>query len=260
MRGDSTLRRSYNDGTFQPPGTNLNRCFVALRIAACAACLLANPTTRAAAPDDAMQAALRHLVRSQNLEQTWPAMLQATKGTGVEQIRKGVRDALDAGTTDPGTRARVEAAMARVAPAMTADIDAAHDRMDVAALMQDMVGAVYPKYYSAAEIEALSTFYESTVFRKIIAFAPLAQREAQATGQNPALVWARYEARLTPADKQYLAAFRASPVGRKQAAVQARVTQDGLRYLQERVAPVLDEIVGRYVRKVQQELQTAPAD
>ena len=238
----------------------MNRFFVALRIAACVACLLAHPTTCAAASDDAMQAALRHLVRSQNLEQTWPAMLQATKGTGAEQIRKGVKDALDASTTDPVKRARVEAALARVAPAMAADIDAAHDKLDVAALMQGMVGAVYPKYYSAAEIEALSTFYESAVFRKLIAFAPLAKREAQATGQNPELVWARYEARLTPADKQYLAAFQASPLGRKQAGLQARVAQDGLRYLQERTAPVLDEIVRRYARKVEQELQTSPAN
>jgi hypothetical protein len=239
--------------TWHPPSSPtqqeqpLKRLLAAVRAAVCILSLLAAPLPQAQTADPAMHAALERLAASQNIEQNWQQMVRTVASEGARKVLQGTSEALDADPAfSPAQRTRGKQAAAEVAPQIAADVEAVEGKVDAKALMLRMMAAVYPKYYSVREIQEMAKFYDSPVFRKVSQLGIKAQGEISRTGANPALVWARYEARLTPEEKRLLAAFQNSPTGQKMHRLAPQVQQDSLGYLRSTIDGLLDEVMARY--------------
>jgi hypothetical protein len=206
----------------------------------------------------AMHAALERLVASQNLAQNWPLLLQNIGAGSTRTVLQGAFDALDGNQAlTQAQRARARVAIERLAPQIAADVSAMLTKIDARTLMLGMTEEVYPKYYSLREIQEMSSFYESPAYRKFATMGIQAQGEISRTGQNPALVWARYDARLTPEEKRALAAFQNSPTGQKMHSVSPQVQKESLRYLHARTDGMLNDVMARFKDRIDRAVRDA---
>jgi hypothetical protein len=228
------------------------------RTAICALSLFAAPMLFAQPASPAMHAALERLVASQNLAQNWPLLLQNIGAGSTRTVLQGAFDALDGNQAlTQAQRARARDAIEGLAPQIAADVSAMLAKIDARTLMLGMTEKVYPKYYSLREIQEMSSFYESPAYRKVATMGIQAQGEISRTGQNPALVWARYDARLTPEEKRALAAFQNSPTGQKTHSASPQVQKESLRYLHARTDGMLNDVMVRYKDRIEKAVRDA---
>jgi hypothetical protein len=205
-----------------------------------------------------MHAALERLVASQNLDQNWPLLLQNIGSNFTLKLIKGAFTSLDANQAlTQAQRAKAREAVEALASPIAADVKTTLAKLDGKALMLGMVENVYPKYYSLRDIQEMSSFYESVAYRKVATMGIQAQGEISRTGQSPALVWARYEARLTPEEKRTLATFEKSPIRQKMRSVTAQVQEESLRYMHARTDSMLNDITARYKDRLEKTVRDA---
>lgn len=232
--------------------------FTFARTALCALSLFSAPLLFAQPASPGMHTALERLVASQNLAQNWPLLLQNIGAGNTRTVLQGAFDALDGNTAlTQAQRAKARQAVEGLAPQIAADVSAMLAKIDGKALMLGMTEEVYPKYYSLREIQEMSSFYESPAYRKLATMGIQAQGEISRTGQNPALVWARYDARLTSEEKRTLSTFQNSPTGQKMRSIGPQVQQESLRYLHARTDGMLNDVMARYNNPIEKAVRDA---
>jgi hypothetical protein len=191
--------------------------------------------------------ALESLVASQNLAQTWPAIMRNARISGEDNVKKGAMDSLENNShISPEQLGKAKIIISELAPQISNDIDEFHKSIDVTQLTQNMVEVVYPKYYSAQEIQELANFYKSAAFQKTVAISLAVAEESKRTGVDTRTLWAKYESKLSQQDRQTLVGFQNSAVGQKQKSVGRSVNSDSLNYLQSQLTRGIDEIVKKY--------------
>lgn len=221
---------------------------------------LAVAQVRAAPPSPAMHAAIDKLVASQSLEAVWPAMVENSARTGAAKVEKGAREALDAmPELGPGQRARAYAVIAETAPRIAAEITALHRQLPVRELLTEMAYVVYPRYYTAQEIDELARHYGSPVFAKVVRFEMQVDRESARTGQSKDALFAAFVASLTAADKESLVAFGNSATGRKHRELGKAVSNDSRRFLQQRMEKDGEAVTRKYGLLMREKLAKALA-
>lgn len=215
------------------------------------AATLFSANAAAAAPDAEMRAALKELVASQELEKNWPLILDALVQSGVAEIKRGLVDALERNPalTD-SQRARALGLAAEMYAPMAAEILASQKNLDVNALMNDTTLQVYPKYFTAGEIRAMSKFYRSSAFKKMVDIGNRVNAEAARTGKSADSLYPKYLAQMSREEQATLTAFGNSAVGKKQQAVGAAVQQESLALYSQRTAPDIDAIAKRFGEKL----------
>jgi len=195
----------------------------------------------AAQNDDTKSVAAR-IAASQQIDKYLPMILQKSSADGIEGVKRGAMASIESNTAlSDGQRMRAKEIVDQLAPQMATDLDALHRRIDVNALIPEMIETVYPKYFTQAEMLSLAEFFESTAFHKA------AKNAVSFSKQN-------LETLLTPQEKKVLMNFYSSPLGQKQRNPQ--IAQESLTYLKGRIAPMLDVLVTPYRDQLMKELQS----
>ncbi|MET3135594.1 hypothetical protein AAKU55_005906 [Oxalobacteraceae bacterium GrIS 1.11] len=139
--------------------------------------------------------ALNSLVASQNLVQNWPAIVRNARISGENNVKNGAMDALETNAhLSPEQLVKAKLMIFELAPQISDDVDEFHKSIDATKLMQDMVGFVYPKHYSAQEIQELANFYKSAAFQKTVAISLAVAEESKRSGVDAGMLVSVYSA------------------------------------------------------------------
>lgn len=217
--------------------------------------LLSPALTTAAEQSADMKEALRLLVESQDMAKHWPTIVENSARTGAAEFEQGALEALERQTgLTPAQQDKARFLIASWSGPIAAEITARQKRRDVSQVVNAMVAAVYPKYFSAAEIRQMAAFYQSSAFHKAVAIE-LANKGAQRRPPaQQAIETARNNARFSPEEKAAIATFQASAVARKQGQVGQQVSADGAAFLKEAMRSDEQEVVGPYAKRLADEL------
>lgn len=225
-------------------------CLIALSLS----CLMT--PARAAEPATPMKLAIDRLVESQNLDKLWPVMMETSAKTGVDQVQRGAREAIDKiADLAPDQRAQAYAIIAETSAPMAAEINELHRKMPVKALVTEMALAVYTKYFTASEIEALARFYSSPTFQKLARIQVEVSEESARTGQRNDALQSKYMARLTPRETEAIMAFSKSAIGQKQRQVGPALAADMRKFMHRKTDADFDAVSAKYGKLMQMKLQ-----
>lgn len=207
--------------------------------------------TAAYSATDDMRAAAERLVSSQRLDQYWPMIVQNASINGAEKVKLGAFKQIDADPSlNSAQRERAKSAIDKLAPKIAAEVDEMHRKTDAHALALDLVETVYAQYFTAAELQQLAAFYDSAAYQKSAMIGMQVVEESKRTGEDPSVVWSRYEARLTQQDKQAMVRFQNSPLGLKQQRLATKIKQESLAFLNTRTQDTLDAVLKPYFVKL----------
>jgi hypothetical protein len=209
----------------------------------------ATAATPAESPE--MTAALDALVASQDIKKNWPMIIENSARNGAAHVQQGALERLaENRTLTEQQRQKMTALLIEEAPAVAKEIEAMHMKLDIDALMHDMVHMVYPKYFSANEIRQLAAFYSGNAFKKLAKMQLQTSAESAPTEQDKKPDWLRYRDVQTVEDLKELAAFQNSAVGRKQQAIGAQMSKEVTEFLHDRLDPAINEVGERYGKRV----------
>lgn len=210
----------------------------------------------ALAPD--MKLALRDFVAVQNLEKTWPAIIDGIAKITVQQVIKGAtRELNEASSLSQAERVAGEKFIQEMAPKIADDVSAFQKKLDIKSLITDMAEEVYPKYYNAQEIHEFTAYYASPGYKKGAVIAREIEIESASTGESKAVLWRRYESKFTPQEVKQMQAFNSSALGRKHQAAGAKIKAECLELMYKRTAPEMNKISERYGEMMAQRLKAA---
>ena len=212
----------------------------------------------AEAQNDEMKNALRRLVISQKLERNWPMMVENAALSAVKGVQQGALDALaKRENLSIETTAKAKEIITELSPQIAKEIADYHLSLDAVSMMQDMVEAIYPKYFSLSEIVYMTNFYESSAFQKTVNIGLMVGKEHARTGEAKDAVWARYSGKYTEQEKKFMDDFRNSNLGKKQVLMADRLKADCMKFLDDRFKQGSDKIVLKYAevfaRKLREE-------
>ena len=208
-----------------------------------------------------MKSALHTLVVSLNIEKSWSLIVENSGKTGAAAIQRSFLASMDAkpGLTD-AQRQKMTLLIKEWSVPMAEEIDAIHRAIDVTALMDDMAQAVYPKYFTPDEIRKLAAFYGSRAFQKTTEIGIRVNEESARTGNSQALLWKKYESLMTQDEKNVIAAFFNSNIGKKAAAVGPALAKDMRDFYQSRFDVSVNEVADRYGKIMAAKLKEDAAD
>ena len=216
---------------------------ISLFFALCLVCL----HVASAEPSPQMKAAVANLVESQNLETMWPAIIQSSSATGALEVQRGAQEKIDEATwLTPAQRERAYEIIAETAPQIAADLDTEHSRIPVKQVVTEMVFEVYPKYFTAKEIDELARFYRGQAFQRLARLSIEASSEAKRTGKSVDTVMPKYMARMTPQEQEALVRFSNSATGRKQMRVGPALAEEGRAFLTKATEAGMHAVAVKY--------------
>ncbi|MES2037102.1 MAG: hypothetical protein V4495_04640 [Pseudomonadota bacterium] len=205
-----------------------------------------------------MKLALRDFVAVQNLEKTWPAIIDSIAKITVQQVIKGAtRELNEKSSLSQAERAAGEKFIQEMAPKIADDVSVFQRGLDIKSLITDMSEEVYPKYYTAKEIREFTTYYGSVGYKKGAVFAREIDIENAATGESKAVLWRRYESKFTPQEMKQMHEFNNSALGRKHQTVGAKIKAESLEFMYKRTAPEMNKISERYGEMLAQRLKAS---
>lgn len=225
----------------------------------CAVLILQGPLASAAEPNKEMRAAVEQLAASQDVDKLLPALLNAARMKGIEDVKRGAVEAI---ARDPALseaeRARAWAVMDELAPQLAAAVDAQYGKLDPRAVLTDMIGDVYPKYYSADEMVQLAAYFASPSYRKVAAILLTVEQQAARTGQDRGALFGKLAAEgLSEEDNRVLGAFHGTALGRKKRALDAAVGKASIEYVQNSTRPLTDAALASYRETLMKRLKAA---
>lgn len=205
-----------------------------------------------------MKLALRDFVAVQNLEKTWPTIIDGITKITVKQVIKGAtRELNEASSLSQAERATGEKFIQEMAPKIAEDVSAFQRGLDIKNLVTDMSEEVYPKYYNAQEIREFTAYYGSAGYKKGAAIAREIDIESASTGENKTALWRRYESKFTPQEIKLMQAFNSSALGRKHQVAGPKINAECLEFMYKRTAPEMNKISERYGEMLAQRLKAA---
>ncbi len=217
---------------------------------------LSSLEAQSAAPTPEMKAALKELAASQDLEINWARMLENESKTGAMQVKRGFMEKLDSTEgVSPEKRAQAIALIESWSHEIAADIHAMHSKLDVGALVIDMVEEVYPKYFKASEVREMAAFYRSAAFKKVVDMSLRAEVESARTGEKVEIIMAKYEKGLSPQDTRVFLAFHHSATGKKLSAVSDKLKKDNVDFIQARTQKAFDDVLDRQAKILKERVE-----
>jgi hypothetical protein len=218
--------------------------------------LAASPACAAAIASPEMKKAVHALVLSQDLKTNWPLIMRNMGLDAATQVARGAMDKLKAREDlTPAERERVGLAVKGIAGKIAAELDQMNKQTDVDQLVEDMALAVYPKYFTLAEIQKMTAFYNTSAFKKLVQAELAITAESKRGGSDVAKIRERIYATIPERESRVFLAFASSELGRKQQRLSNQVTADGVAYLQNRHRPALEAIVARNTPLLREQLR-----
>ena len=220
-------------------------CMKTIRVLFLAMMLLGASSSHAAEVSKEMKQALHALMLSQNLDKNWPAMTYNAAGT-VEAVERGALDALGkVSELTPAQRETMKGILKEMSVQLAADLDDLNRQTDITRLAEDMMLAVYPKYYTLAEVQQQTAFYNTPTFAKLVHAEIASKQESNRTGADQAAIRQRYMAALSAQDARVMLAFSGSDLGRKQQRIGPRFQADCKAFLESHQRAAYDAMIAR---------------
>lgn len=218
--------------------------------------LLASPASHAAAVPDDMKEALHALVLSQDLKTVWPVIMRNAAIDGAARVERGAMDQINVlRDLTPAQREQVTIAVKSMAGKVAAELDEMNRQTDIEKLVEDLVQAVYPKYYSLDEIRQLTAFYNNPAFKKIVQAELAITAESKRAGSDSANIRTRVYAAIPEQDSRIVVAFSTSELGRKKTRIASQVNADMMASLQSLQRPAFDAIIARNTKLLQAKMR-----
>lgn len=203
-----------------------------------------------------MEDALHALALSQDMKTVWPVIMRNASMEGASRVERGALDQLNARQDlTPAQREQVTLAVKDIAGKVAAELDEMNRQTDIDQLVENMVQAVYPKYYSVADIRQLTAFYNSPSFKKIVQAELAISAASKRSGSDSANIRTRIFAAIPEQDRRVVVAFSTSELGRRQQRIASQVNADMMGYLQHLQRPAYDAIIARNTQLLQAKLR-----
>lgn len=208
---------------------------------------LSSAAAAAQNPSPEMSKALSRLASAQQIDKFWPIMLDTLEPAAAQNVQQAAISGLEnSPLLSKEQRAAARAEVEKLAPQMAADVTAQLRAIDATKMMQQMMEAVYPKYFTLAEVEGLATYYSSSAYQKTSANDMAKAVDREKTGDAPAVVAARHDAGYTAQEKQAIADFDASPLGQKVRQTAPQVGADTFQFIIAHLASSIDPLIQKY--------------
>lgn len=212
---------------------NVSRIF-SLVLTAALALSSAAATAQPQTPE--MRNALSRLAEAQHIEKVWPMMVSAMEPMAAQTVLETAMSSLEKDprlNAEQRSKGRVQ--LEALAPQMAADVTAHLRSIDAAKMMREMMAAVYPKYFTQAEIASLADYYSSSARQKTAA-ADL----ARSMGDDKA------KPDYTEQEQQLITDFDQSPLGQKLRASGRQVGAETSQFITGYMVEGIDPIVQKY--------------
>lgn len=218
--------------------------------------LFASPALPAAVVHDDMKEALHALALSQDLKTFWPVIMRNAAIDGAARVERGAMDRINTRQDlTPTQREQVTTAVKSVAGKVAVELDEMNRQIDIEKLVEDLVQAVYPKYYSVAEIRQLTAFYNNPAFKKIVQAELAITAESKLSGSDSDKIRTRVYAAIPEQDSRVVVAFSTSELGRKQKRIASQVNADMMATFQGFQRPAFDAIIARNSQFLQAQMR-----
>ena len=230
------------------------RIFGAALVSVCI--LTALPASANATESPEMRKAVHALVLSQDLKTNWPLIMRNMGLDASTQVARGAMDKLkEREDLTPAERERVGLAVKGIAGKIAAELDQINKQTDVNKLLEDMALAVYPKYFTLAEIQELTAFYNTPSFKKMVQAELAIAAETKRGGGDVAKIRERIYATFPEREGRAALAFASSELARKQQRLSRQITADGVAFLRNRQRPALDALIARNTLLLREQLR-----
>lgn len=185
------------------------------------------PRAQAAEAGVATAKALHTIVAAQRIEEKYRAYLDSSASRHAAIMQKIMEDSvLAAPQLSQAQRQKALALLPAWSASLAADLRTRDRAMDLAALVREMAHAVYPSYFSEAELGELAAFYASSAYRKTIEIGARIKEDERRSGVRDPHAWDKYQHLFTEAENDTILANGASAVGKKLARVNPALNKD----------------------------------